>query len=72
MHSRKKVSSVGKRCELYPCDNYIRGDWGSMAKAKLTSPLHPGELFFSKEKELPWVGFELTTTLCSLGEHSTN
>ena len=32
------------------------------------------QLFFSKEKQLPWVGFE-STTLCSLGilgERSTS
>ena len=40
-------------------------------KAKQTSQLHLGQLFFSKEKELPWEGFE-PTTLCSLGGCSTN
>ena len=42
------------------------------AKAQQTNQLHPGQLFFSREKEeMPWVGFE-PTTLCSLGECSTN
>ena len=42
------------------------------AKAQQTNQLHPGQLFFSREKEeMPWVGFE-PTTLCSLGECSTS
>ena len=51
---------------------YVKTKRYRKAKAQQTNQLHPGQLSFSREKEeMPWVGFE-PTTLCSLGECSTN
>ena len=57
----------------YACVN----KWRDVARQRKTNQLHQGQFLFPKEKgrgkkeELPWVGFE-PTTLCSLGERSTN
>ena len=49
---------------------HVSTTWQQGRKARQTSQLHPGQLFFQrKEEELPWVGFE-PTILCSLGECS--
>ena len=64
--NRRKISYTNVYSD-YTCENYEV--LHRKAKAQQTNQLHPGQLFFNKE--LPWVGFE-PTTLCSLGERSTN
>ena len=64
------ASTRGGECRRGRCSVHVKTKRYRKAKAQQTNQLHPGQLFFSREKEeMPWVGFE-PTTLCSLGERS--